>query len=411
MAQNGPLRALTVEALTDLLASKKTDVTKQKLTEIDFTSDKFRLETLENITIIGHHNPKDRDRIKEFYISDNHLTSLLPLAIDNHVKAFRKMEVLDASNNLIVNLCAGYKGNLKFNEWPYHMESLVELKLLHNRITSIPNLQTMPNLKRLDLSHNFISPPWRNLRYGKHLQHVGLSNNDIDWTKQEFNKELKVLEYLPELRTITLMENPFCATIHDYNLYLLKEIINVQKSSKYRLAKDKLEYIDGNKVTPQLRKQAEDVPPLVGTEKIEVGRVIKPVETTRAVESKKMPGIADMILLLNQAFSDPTGCIVLVHKLMDQARMIKEMRSSHPQLFSGALSEQDLKKKDKAAEDLKQRVVNEFLQQNVLLMQRQPQLVPSLLRVLANLAGVVEGKLGARCSGSSTRCYERGRRL
>ena len=53
------------------------------------------------------------------------------------------------------------------------------------------------------------------------------------------------------------MENPFCSTIHDYNLYLLKEIINVQKSSKYRLAKDKLEYIDGNKVTPQLRKQAE----------------------------------------------------------------------------------------------------------------------------------------------------------
>ena len=47
--------------------------------------------------------------------------------------------------------------------------------------------------------------------------YVGLSNNDIDWTKQEFNKELKVLEYLPELRTITLMENPFCATIHDYN--------------------------------------------------------------------------------------------------------------------------------------------------------------------------------------------------
>ena len=49
MAQSGPLRALTVEALTDLLASKKTDVTKQKLSEIDFSSDKFRLETLENI--------------------------------------------------------------------------------------------------------------------------------------------------------------------------------------------------------------------------------------------------------------------------------------------------------------------------------------------------------------------------
>ena len=104
-----------------------------------------------------------------------------------------------------------------------------------------------------------------------------------------------------------------------------------------------------------------------------------------------------MLLLLNQEFSAPTGCIVLVHKLMEQARSVKEMRASHPQLFQGALSEQDLKKKDQAAEDLKARVVNEFLQQNVLLMQRQPQLVPSLLRVLANLAGVMEGNLGARC--------------
>ena len=113
----GPLRALTVEALTDMLHDSKTDVTKQKLTEIDFSGENFQLETIENITIIGHHNPKDRDRIKEFNLGNNHLTTLLPLAIDNGMKAFKRMEVLDASNNLVVYLCAGYKGNAKFNEW------------------------------------------------------------------------------------------------------------------------------------------------------------------------------------------------------------------------------------------------------------------------------------------------------
>ena len=394
-----PLRALTVEALTDLLHDSKTDVTKQKLSEIDFSGENFQLETIENITIIGHHNAKDRDRIKEFNMGNNHLTSLLPLAIDNGMKAFKRMEVLDASNNLIVCLCAGYKGNLKYNEWPYKMESLVELRLPFNRIETIPNLQSMPNLKRLDLSHNMISPPWRNLRYGAHLQAISLNNNSIDWTKKEFVKELKVVEHLQELRTITLMENPFCLMIQNYNLHLLKAIMDVQKSSRFKLAKEKLEYIDGTKVSPQLRKQAEDVPPLIGSEKMKVEKYVPEQQDSldTDIESKRMPGIADMILLLNQAFSNPTGCIVIVHKLMDQARSIKEMRLSHPKLFQGALSEQDLKKQDDKAMALKLRVVNEFLQQTVLLMQRQPQLAPSLLRVLANLAGVMEGKLGERC--------------
>jgi hypothetical protein len=395
----GPLRALTVESLTEMLHDSKTDVTKQKLTEIDFSGENFQLETIENITIIGHHNPKDRDRIKEFNLGNNHLTTLLPLAIDNGMKAFKRMEVLDASNNLVVYLCAGYKGNSKFNEWPYKMESLVELKMPFNRLETIPNLQSMPNLKRLDLAHNMISPPWRNLRYGGHLQAIALNNNSIDWTKKEFIKELLVLEHLPELRTITLMENPFCLLIQDYKLHLLKAIIDVQKSSKFKLAKDKLEYIDGTKVSPQLRKQAEDVAPLLGSETQKIEQFVPKQEVDDGVdiESKRMPGIADMILLLGQAFSNPTGCIVIVHKLMDQARTIKEMRLSHPRLFQGALSEQDLKKQDEKAMALKLRVVNEFLQQTVLLMQRQPQLVPSLLRVLANLAGVMEGRLGERC--------------
>ena len=187
--------------------------------------------------------------------------------------------------------------------------------------------------------------------------------------------------------------------IQNYNLHLLKAIIDVQKSSRFKLAKDKLEYIDGTKVSPQLRKQAEDVPPLIGSETMKVEKIVPEQQDglDTGNESRRMPGIADMILLLNQAFSNPTGCIVIVHKLMDHARCIKEMRLSHPKLFQGALSEQDLKKQDDKSTALKLRVVNEFLQQTVLLMQRQPQLAPSLLRVLANLAGVMEGKLGERC--------------
>ena len=38
---SAPLRALTVEALTDLLHDSKTDVTKQKLSEIDFSGENF----------------------------------------------------------------------------------------------------------------------------------------------------------------------------------------------------------------------------------------------------------------------------------------------------------------------------------------------------------------------------------
>jgi hypothetical protein len=81
---------------------------------------------------------------------------------------------------------------------------------------------------------------------------------------------------------------------------------------------------------------------------------------------------------------------------MKHSRIIMHSRSKHPNLFRESLSKADLDDEDKKANQQRLAVL-EFLQHMQLLMQRQPQLMPSLLRVLANLAAVSEGSLGDRC--------------
>ena len=71
-------------------------------------------------------------------------------------------------------------------------------------------------------------------------------------------------------------------------------------------------------------------------------------------------------------------------------------RSKHGELFRESLSKADIDDEVKKANQQRLAVL-EFLQHMQLLMQRQPQLMPSLLRVLANLAAVSEGRLGDRC--------------
>merc|ERR1719272_2361559 len=81
---------------------------------------------------------------------------------------------------------------------------------------------------------------------------------------------------------------------------------------------------------------------------------------------------------------------------MKHARIIMHSRSKHDQLFRESLSGADRDDEEKKANQQRLAVL-EFLQHMQLLMQRQPQLMPSLLRVLANLAAVSEGLLGDRC--------------
>ena len=111
---------------------------------------------------------------------------------------------------------------------------------------------------------------------------------------------------------------------------------------------------------------------------------------------RPIPTIASLTSTLEDCFAHPTQSISKVHLLMKHARIIMHSRSKHDQLFRESLSGADRDDEEKKANQQRLAVL-EFLQHMQLLMQRQPQLMPSLLRVLANLAAVSEGLLGDRC--------------
>ena len=89
-------------------------------------------------------------------------------------------------------------------------------------------------------------------------------------------------------------------------------------------------------------------------------------------------------------------CIKHVHELVTLVRDIMANRNEHVFLFSDSIGEADMADPVRRAE-MQVLVTDEFIQNILLLMQRQPQLVPNLMRCLAYLAGVSEGGLGVRC--------------
>ena len=89
-------------------------------------------------------------------------------------------------------------------------------------------------------------------------------------------------------------------------------------------------------------------------------------------------------------------CIKHVHELVALVREIMANRNEHVFLFSDSIGEADMADPVRRAE-MQVLATDEFIQNILLLMQRQPQLVPNLMRCLAYLAGVSEGGLGVRC--------------
>lgn len=68
---------LTDDFLDELV---KGEVTKKALEQIDFRDDRFRLQSLQGLHVIGQANPKARLAVIEFHLENNELTSLIELA-------------------------------------------------------------------------------------------------------------------------------------------------------------------------------------------------------------------------------------------------------------------------------------------------------------------------------------------
>lgn len=305
------------------------------------------------------------------------------------------------------------------------MECLTELNLQHNQLTQIPGLKSMPNLKMLNLSHNRIRPPWKALKDGHCLEVLKLHENKLNWTPNEFIRDLRVVRHLTNIKHLTVCDNPFCRELPKYDLYVIHEIAEVQQGFRHQSRGGKqLETLDGKRVLPERRQIALNISfsktgelteasddPIATLRKKKASRVAAALggsgplgdldaahepDDMLSLKTMKIPTVEEMSLLLQDCFAQPTRCISKVHDLMKKARAIMFKRDQHDKLFNGSISTSDLNNESKKKEIYRMAVL-EFLQHLQLLMQRQPQLMPSLLRVLANLASVEEGQLGDRC--------------
>jgi hypothetical protein len=415
---------LTIEMLQGLFKIDSIDnvgSTPPENGKLDFHEDIFQLKSLSGIHMIGSKETKTRairDGTTEFMLSKNQLTSLLPLALDEGNKMFAKMEKIDARYNTISAICAEL-GDMLRNEWPYKMVCLTDLDLSHNQLSAIPNLKTMPALKILKMAHNKIRPPWKQLKEGKNLEHLELHENRLDWEPSEFVRDIRVLRYTSKLRKFTLCDNPFCKKLPNYRLYVIHEVAKSQRGIHLKTSGSQLEQFDNQPVTKALRERAlnqqftndgflttgEGSEKQASMRETKNGDSIDPTENSKDYDNieetsydsdRPIPTIASLTSTLEDCFAHPTQSISKVHLLMKHARIIMHSRSKHDQLFRESLSGAD--REDKEKKSAQQRLaVLEFLQHMQLLMQRQPQLMPSLLRVLANLAAVSEGLLGDRC--------------
>jgi hypothetical protein len=107
-----PYKQITVELFQDLFSTNEDEgeepfnVGLQAIptNSLDFSGDPFQLQSLEYLNIIGLGKPELREKLSEFHLARNQLTSLTPLAYDVHSKVpnmFPKIKKVRTSSVLL----------------------------------------------------------------------------------------------------------------------------------------------------------------------------------------------------------------------------------------------------------------------------------------------------------------------
>ena len=100
---NESIYNITIEVLDGLLGDS--DVTQQKLQQVEFNDDKFQLLSLEGIDFIGVADPKLREDITTISVQNNQLTTLVDLvALWEGVVASWCRDLYEVRNRRVSNL-------------------------------------------------------------------------------------------------------------------------------------------------------------------------------------------------------------------------------------------------------------------------------------------------------------------
>jgi hypothetical protein len=404
---------ITIEVLDRLVGGR--DATKQRLEQIDFSAQKFQLLSLSGLEFIGHHNPEDRLAVQMLAVGNNQLTSLLELVPANlQGPLFPNVENIFAPSNYIRNICSSRALPMQ-NSWPAKMEQLVELDLSNNLLEIIPDLRSMPKLRKLRLKNNSIRPPWKRLQGGKQLENIDLSDNCLDWTEKEFMKELVLLRDLHLLRELHLAGNPFSQDFPDYYLYCMKEISTSQEAWLGRGSKKRynIEKLDEHECTVALYEAAlnlehperkrQNFLKTIG-DSSDLNKLSKEREDEyfesllRNAATVEDVNLYRMNLLVEKCYEDPQALVTCTNTLYKMATNVRDRQHLNVYLFDEMVPlvfQQDNEEKRKY-EFL---VVKLFIQNVAMAIQSQKEIIVPLLRVCCVLSGTPDSKgiLGLAC--------------
>jgi hypothetical protein len=440
---NESIYNITIEVLDGLLGDS--DVTQQKLQQVEFNDAKFQLLSLEGIDFIGVADPKLREDITTISVQDNQLTTLVDLVAPlTNKPLFPRLEHIFAPHNFIQFICSEPRRMLQ-NGWPAMMTHLVELDLAHNYLDAIPDIKHMPKIRRLRLANNRIRPPWKQLKFAKELEEIDLSNNRLDWTEAEFMLEVKVLRELRFLRNLKIAGNPFCAVIPDYILYSLKELATAQEKflgpgskSKYFMKEiDGIECnealydramaimhpdskrreflaqvgLRGNNHLIDLDKEEEFLDYVVG------GSTSYGANNTggagdgssQDADNNTHPAnqasLYRLILLAELCMTDPAAVSPAISMMLKYAKLLRDRvpTGAPTYLFDNLIPPTEQVTVDSRA-PYEELAANRFTQTVFLLTQRVPDMISSLACVLGYLAGIPEGHgiIGKRAMATLT---------
>ena len=343
---------LEESVLSELALSKGENIEDRTISDLDFSSDKFELESLEGLKIVSWKN------LRRINASNNALDKL-----DKLLNKFSKLETVLAINNLITIV-------------DLSLPNLVELDLSRNYLTQMPDLSGLPRLEQLLLSFNEINSGFQELSNTKNLLTLDLSNNRIDLSALEYEQFISTLQTTPKLENLRLMNNPFCETILEYEFYMIHELSGLKLLNNEPLSKAFIEEI-----------QAKPMKSLKEVHK-ETGEKPQKRNIQAEYSRQEMPRLEDLHINLQKAKNDPTQCLSLFKKVAQDAEAIVNKPEERFIIFKANSSE------EKSAISMN---IDSFLQEAVMMIEDMPTMRKPVLRIIASLCEVEESNFGHKC--------------
>jgi len=136
------------------------------------------------------------------------------------------------------------------NGWTAKFDQLISLDLSYNSLRQVPDLETLPALRRLNLKHNDITRLAPFAKAGNALADLDLSENRLAYSSlSDFEKDASNLTGLSACLSTFLLElNPVSRDVPDYRLVILRALRLGE-----RVSVAKLQIIDGVVVTDAMR--------------------------------------------------------------------------------------------------------------------------------------------------------------